>query len=236
MDIWFLVSDNLGTVIIACIRIILLIRHSKGGGFFAFQILFKEISLCGTYILPAKYMKAISLIDWLFSGSDHIIATLRDADGVLEQFYKILLTKVIVWIWSAGFVISLFVCGHALQNRRTANLSAKLVGPVLSPLADTLVSMVQGNIPQNSINFMRLIEAIIDLQRMVEGLDDFGYGNQNVLSLEEEIYEDFQHIMKGVEFLRRDNSVDQEKIDTLLTDISHIKQLIWQRESLLKHR
>lgn len=83
---------------------------------------------------------------------------------------------------------------------------------------------------------MRLIEAIIDLQRMVEGLDDFGYGNQNVLSLEEEIYEDFQHIMKGVEFLRRDNSVDQEKIDTLLTDISHIKQLIWQRESLLKHR
>lgn len=189
-----------------------------------------------SYILPAKYMKAISLIDWLFSGSDHIIATLRDADGVLEQFYKILLTKVIVWIWSAGFVISLFVCGHALQNRRTANLSAKLVGPVLSPLADTLVSMVQGNIPQNSINFMRFIEAIIDLQRMVEGLDDFGYGNQNVLSLEEEIYEDFQHIMKGVEFLRRDNSVDQEEIDTLLTDISHIKQLIWQRESLLKHR
>ena len=42
--------------------------------------------------------------------------------------------------------------------------------------------------------------------------------------------------MKGVEVLRRDNSVDQEKIDTLLTDISHIKQLIWQRESLLKHR
>ena len=118
-----------------------------------------------SYILPAKYMKAISLIDWLFSGSDHIIATLRDADGVLEQFYKILLTKVIVWIWSAGFVISLFVCGHALQNRRTANLSAKLVGPVLSPLADTLVSMVQGNIPQNSINFMRLIEAIIDIEQ-----------------------------------------------------------------------
>lgn len=189
-----------------------------------------------SYILPAKYMKAISLIDWLFSGSDHIIATLRDADSVLEQFYKILLTKVIVWIWSAGFILSLFVCGHALQHGRTANPSAKLVGPVLSPLADTLVSMVQGNIPQNRIDSMRLIEAIIDLQRVVEGLDDFGYGNQTVISLEEDIYGNFQRVMKGVEFLKRDNFADQDKIDTLLRDISHIKQLIWQRESFLKHR
>lgn len=189
-----------------------------------------------SYILPAKYMKAIGLIDWLFSGSDHIIATLRDADGVLEQFYKILLTKVIVWIWSAGFILSLFVCGHALQHGRTANPSAKLVGPVLSSFADTLVSMVQGNIPQNRIDSMRLIEAIIDLQRVVEGLDDFGYGNQNLISLEENIYENFQRVMKDVKFLKRGNFADQDKIDTLLRDISHIKQLIWQRESFLKHR
>lgn len=188
-----------------------------------------------SYILPAKYMKAISLIDWLFSGSDHIVATLRDADGVLEQFYKILLTKVIVWLWSAGFVISLFVCGHALQNGRTSNPSAKLVGPVLAPLADTLVSMVQGNAPQKGTDFRRLIASMIDLQRMVEGLDDFGYGNQSVLSLEEQIYGLFHSVLDGVENLKRDHSVDKEKIDSLLMDISYIKQLIWQRESLLKH-
>ena len=189
-----------------------------------------------SYILPAKYMKAIGLIDWLFSGSDHIITTLRDADGVLEQFYKILLTKVIVWIWSAGFIISLFVCGHALQNGRSANVSAKLVGPVLAPLADTLVSMVQGNASQKGTDFMRLKAAIIDLQRMVDGLDDFGYGNQSVLSLEEKIYEMFQSVIKGVENLMRNHSSDKEKIDSLLMDISRIKQLIWQRESFLKHR
>lgn len=189
-----------------------------------------------SYILPAKYMKAISLIDWLFSGSDHIIATLRDADGVLEQFYKILLTKVIVWIWSAGFILSLFVCGHALQNGRTANVSAKLVGPVLSPLADTLVSMVQENAPQKGTDFRRLTASMIDLQRMVDGLDDFGYGNQSVLSLEEKIYEMFQSVIKGVENLMRNHSSDKEKIDSLLMDISRIKQLIWQRESFLKHR
>ncbi len=100
MDIWFLVSDNLGTVIIACIRIILLIRHSKGADFLHSKSYSKKLAYAApiimaivglvlySYILPAKYMKAISLIDWLFSGSDHIIATLRDADGVLEQFIK----------------------------------------------------------------------------------------------------------------------------------------------------
>ena len=80
-------------------------------------------------ILPARYNKIISLMDWLFSGTDNIIATLRSADIVLGQFYRILFTKVLVWVWTIGFLFSLFWCGYTVQNYRLnkSNDDSKLI-------------------------------------------------------------------------------------------------------------
>ena len=83
-------------------------------------------------ILPARYNKVISLIDWLFSGTDNIIATLRSADIVLGQAYRILFTKVIVWVWTMGFLFSLFYPYFYLLYYRFRK-NTRLFSPVFFP-------------------------------------------------------------------------------------------------------
>ena len=65
-------------------------------------------------VLSMHYTRAISLIDWLLSGSDNIIATLRDVDTLMGQVQRIILMRAFWICWFAGFSVSVFRYSRSL--------------------------------------------------------------------------------------------------------------------------
>ena len=185
-------------------------------------------------ILPARYNKVISFIDWLFSGTDNIIATLRSADIVSGQFYKILLTKFIVWVWTIGFIFSLFLCGKAVQNNREANPQAVLIGNVSSNVMDEIMSIVRMKLDRSHSDSAREVYTVLQrLEVRVQALSEFGFGNAMVLAVENQIYDNLKKILVICEDGDVEQDTPRQEILTLTDKTIHLCE---KRESMLKHR
>ena len=73
-------------------------------------------------VISMHYTRAISLIDWLLSGPDNIIAVLRDVDTLMGQVQRIILMRAFWICWFAGFSVSVFMLGRHIQNKKEMNI------------------------------------------------------------------------------------------------------------------
>ena len=181
-------------------------------------------------ILPARYNKVISLMDWLFSGTDNIIATLRSADIVLGQLYRILFTKILVWVWPIGFLFSLFWCGYTVQNSKE-----KSGEPLLTENAKraTLARIVNGaekyyRLHKNNDDTKLIYKKAVALEAQFLACGEFGYGSTDITELENHICNELVELEK----LLSDESYDYAEVNDKYI---RIHKLLEEREAMLKH-
>lgn len=181
-------------------------------------------------ILPARYDKVISFMDWLFSGTDNIIATLRSADIVLGQLYRILFTKILVWVWTIGFLFSLFWCGYTVQNSREKSSALLLTENVKRA---TLARIVNGaekyySLHKNDDDSKLIYKRTAVLESRFLASGEFGYGNNSVIELENSICNELTELEK----ILSKGSNDCADINNRYTKL---EALLEEREVLLKH-
>ena len=181
-------------------------------------------------VLPARYNKVISLIDWLLSGTDNIIATLRSADIVLGQAYRILFTKVIVWEWTMGFLFSLFWCGYTIQNSREKSQNLVITEDVKKAILVRLVNKAEKHYrlhkgkDDNKVIYKRALA----LESRILSCGEFGYGNNSITELENRICNELMELEKVFSDKNEDYAEVNDKYDRL-------ENLLEEREMLLKH-
>ena len=181
-------------------------------------------------ILPARYNKVIFLIDWLFSGTDNIIATLRSADIVLGQLYRILFTKILVWVWTLGFLFSLFWCGYTVQNSREKNSSVILTEEAKRAILIRIVSEAERYYRLHKTNdYSKMVykRAVVLETRLLAG-GEFGYGDNSVIELENRICNELMELEKILSNL----SDDCAEVNNRYTKLEN---LLEEREALVKH-
>ena len=180
-------------------------------------------------ILPARYNKVISFMDWLFSGTDNIIATLRSADIVLGQLSRILFTKILVWVWTIGFLFSLFWCGYTVQNSREKSSALLLTEDVKRATLVRIVNEAEKyyRLHKNDDSKMIYKRATVLESRFLAG-GEFGYGDNSVIELENRICNELTELEK----ILSKGSNDCADINNRYTKL---EALLEEREVLLKH-
>lgn len=181
-------------------------------------------------ILPARYNKIISLMDWLFSGTDNIIATLRSADIVLGQFYRILFTKVLVWVWTIGFLFSLFWCGYTVQNSKKKSGNLLIGEDRKKAMLVRIVNQAEKYYRLNkSHDDSKLIyKKAVALESRFLACGEFGDGSHDITELENHICNKLVELEK----LLSDENYDYAEVNDKYI---RIHNLLEEREAMLKH-
>lgn len=180
-------------------------------------------------ILPARYNKVISLIDWLFSGTDNIIATLCSADIVLGQLYRILFTKILVWVWTIGFLFSLFWCGYTMQNSREKSSNVLLTEDAKRATLVRLVNKAEKyyRLHKNKDDSKAIYKRALALESRILACGEFGYGNNSITELENQICNELRELGK--------NFNKDESYAEINNKYDKLEGLLEERETLLKH-
>lgn len=181
-------------------------------------------------ILPARYNKIISLMDWLFSGTDNIIATLRSADIVLGQLYRILFTKVLVWVWTIGFLFSLFWCGYTVQNSKKKSGNLLIGEDRKKAMLVRIVNQAEKYYRLNKSNddSKLIYKKAVSLEARFLACGEFGYGSHNITELENHICNELVELGK----LLSDANYDYAEVNDKYI---RIHNLLEEREAMLKH-
>lgn len=181
-------------------------------------------------ILPARYNKVISLMDWLFSGTDNIIATLRSDDIVLGQFYRILFTKVLVWVWTIGFLFSLFWCGYTVQNSKEKSGNLLIGEDGKKAMLVRIVNQAEKYYRLNKSNddSKLIYKKAVILESRFLACGEFGYGSYGITELENHICNKLVELEK----LLSDENYDYAEVNDKYI---RIHNLLEEREAMLKH-
>lgn len=181
-------------------------------------------------ILPARYNKIISLMDWLFSGTDNIIATLRSADLVLGQFYRILFTKVLVWVWTIGFLFSLFWCGYTVQNSKKKSGNLLIGEDRKKAMLVRIVNQAEKYYRLNKSNddSKLIYKKAVALESRFLACGEFGDGSHDITELENHICNKLVELEK----LLSDENYDYAEVNDKYI---RIHNLLEEREAMLKH-
>lgn len=181
-------------------------------------------------ILPARYNKIISLMDWLFSGTDNIIATLRSADIVLGQFYRILFTKVLVWVWTIGFLFSLFWCGYTVQNSKKKSGNLLIGEDRKKAMLVRIVNQAEKYYRLNKSNddSKLIYKKAVALEARFLACGEFGDGSYDITELENHICNKLVELEK----LLSDENYDYAEVNDKYI---RIHNLLEEREAMLKH-
>lgn len=181
-------------------------------------------------ILPARYNKVISLMDWLFSGTDNIIATLRSADIVLGQFYRILFTKILVWVWTIGFLFSLFWCGYTVQNSKEKSGNLLIGEDGKKAMLVRIVNQAEKYYRLNKSNddSKLIYKKAVILESRFLACGEFWYGSYDITELENHICNKLVELEK----LLSDANYDYAEVNDKYIGIHN---LLEEREAMLKH-
>lgn len=181
-------------------------------------------------ILPARYNKVISLMDWLFSGTDNIIATLRSADIVLGQVYRILFTKILIWVWTIGFLFSLFWCGYTVQNSKEKSGNLLIGEDGKKAMLVRIVNQAEKYYRLNKSNddSKLIYKKAVILEAQFLACGEFGYGSYDIIELENHICNKLVELEK----LLSDENYDYAEVNDKYI---RIHNLLEEREAMLKH-
>lgn len=181
-------------------------------------------------ILPARYNKVISLMDWLFSGTDNIIATLRSADIVLGQFYRILFTKILIWVWTIGFLFSLFWCGYTVQNSKEKSGNLLIGEDGKKAMLVRIVNQAEKYYRLNKSNddSKLIYKKAVALEAQFLACGEFGDVSHDITELENHICNKLVELEK----LLSDENYDYAEVNDKYI---RIHNLLEEREAMLKH-
>ena len=184
-------------------------------------------------IIPNIYGKSVSFFDWLFSDTETIVRTLRDANVVFEQVNGIVAIGVFCWLWLASFILSLFFVGRKLNAQAEPMTSLKKSKQELFFTVQN-INFIIGNLrkkyaTQEMDDFsyaMKQFENNLSIET------DFGYGNSSVIKFENDIAEKIRELKISVtnaeignisDNIRKSNSI-LKNINSLLKQRSELKK------------
>ena len=174
------------------------------------------------YVLSMNYTRAISFIDWILSGPDNIISTLKDVDTVMSKIHRIILTRMFWIIWFTGFSISVFVLGKYIHNKKEDHSYYATIK------RKEACNAIKNIIKVHSV----LLSKNTDLEKKIKLLaermgceSDFGYGDISVIECENEIKEKIDNLNKILRKTKSnvvDNQGDVIQAESILDEISII--------------
>ena len=185
-------------------------------------------------IVPIVYGKIISLSDWLFSGPDSIIDTLRNHSKVLPHMYSIIGLKIYWWILITSFIISLFLLGRTIQKLNTSKDTKSVLirksHLSVQEILDTL------KVEKKNLNNKQLDSAYYSVKKLEELLsieNDFGDEDEEVRECEKGISQNIDELNKLVSDINKDN-VDDKSCKITVT-VNKINSLLRKR-TILKRK
>lgn len=202
--------------------------------FFIPAILFFIGVIAYFIIVPNIYGQIVSFIDWLFTDPQNIISTLRDPDAVLPQVNSIIGMRIFWWVWLAGLITSLFFVGKQLQSKSETNapnaiLTKKEPYLMIQTVSDALK---QVKAHSHSKQLDSLIYAIKKLEEKLSVESDFGYGQNAVISCENNIARQIQFLVDIAPCV--ENGDFEENIKAMNTAVMNINSLLRRRIELKK--
>lgn len=202
--------------------------------FFIPAILFFIGVIAYFIIVPNIYGQIVSFIDWLFTDPQNIISTLRDPDAVLPQVNSIIGMRIFWWVWLAGLIISLFFVGKQLQSKSETNAPNAILTKKEPYLMIQTVSdgLKQVKAHSHSKQLDSLIYAIKKLEEKLSVESDFGYGQNAVISCENNIARQIQFLVDIAPCV--ENGDFEENIKAMNTAVMNINSLLRRRIELKK--
>lgn len=183
-------------------------------------------------IIPKWYAKGVSIIEWLFSGPQNILDTLRDAHAVLPTIGAIIGFKIVGWLWLAGFIASLYYLAKTIQNKpkvTATNAILKNKEPYLM-IMEVNASMKQLKTRINNKNFHSLLTRLKQLEEKLSVESNFGYGDSSVINCENNIAEQIQFLVDMVSIVEKGN-LDQN-LSEMEKAVSNVRDLLKRRTEL----
>ena len=179
-------------------------------------------------MLPKVYGRSITLIEWLLSDPEYIIGTLMETESVVANIYSVIGTRVMMYVWLALFVLSLFMLGKHLHNsKEDYAVEATLKGQEAYYLIMKISSKAKILKQTQHSQILKVIDKIKYLEERLKVESHFGLGNKMVIDIENEIAKELYFIQ---------NALEKENIqeDELLRSLSVINELLTQRSEIKK--
>lgn len=154
---------------------------------YALPVLFLVVGIWAFLnVISMHYIRAISLIDWLLSGSDNIIATVRDVDTVMGRLQRIMLMRAFWVLWFAGFSVSIFMLGKHVHNKKEQySEHAEIRGKDAYGTVKEII--IKNHKKLQAADCITLNKKINALAERVKFESDFGYGDLSVIDCENQI-------------------------------------------------
>lgn len=197
---------------------------------FVFPILLLFVGIGAFFrVIPITYTNAISLIDWLFSGSDNIISTLHDVNTVMGKLQRIIFMRAFWALWFIFFSISVFFLGKHIHNKKeNYSVNAELKG---KEAYDKLRGLIIKNYKKlRATEYITLNKKLDALAEKLNYESNFGYGDLIVIECENQINKKINDL--EVLLMDYEPSLDNKKNVELVLD--EINILLDQRAEMKK--
>ena len=198
---------------------------------FILPVLFLLVGIWAFFnVVSINYTRAVSVVDWLFSGSDNIIATLRDVDTLMGQVQRIILMRAFWICWFAGFSVSVFMLGRHIQNKKEKYSEYAVIrGKEAYKKAQTVIIR-----NHNKLHTKECLKLSKRLNALVERLNyesDFGYGALSIIDCENQINQKINNLSECLTDYEPDLD-NQQSIEVVLNEIN----ILLDRRAEMKKR
>ena len=186
---------------------------------FILPVLFLLVGIWAFFnVVSINYTRAVSLVDWLFSGPDNIIATLRDVDTLMGQVQRIILMRAFWICWFVGFSVSVFMLGRHIQNKKEKYSEYAVIrGKEAYHKAQTVIIR-----NHNKLHTKECLKLSKRLNALVERLNyesDFGYGALSIIDCENQINQKINNLSECLTDYEPDLD-NQQSIEAVLNEIN----------------
>ena len=198
---------------------------------FILPVLFLLVGIWAFFnVVSINYTRAVSVVDWLFSGPDNIIATLQDVDTLMGQVQRIILMRAFWICWFAGFSVSVFMLGRHIQNKKEKYSEYAVIrGKEAYHKAQTV--FIRNN---NKLHTKECLKLSKRLNALVERLNyesDFGYGDLAIIDCENQINQKINNLSECLTDYEPDLD-NQRSIEAVLNEIN----ILLDRRAEMKKR
>lgn len=198
---------------------------------FILPVLFLLVGIWAFFnVVSINYTRSVSVVDWLLSGPDNIVATMRDVDTVMGRLQRIMLMRAFWVLWFAGFSVSVFMLGRHIQNKKEKYSEYAVIrGKEAYHKAQTL--FIRNH---NKLHTKECLKLSKRLNALVERLNyesDFGYGALAIIDCENQINQKINNLSECLTDYEPDLD-NQQCIEVVLNEIN----ILLDRRAEMKKR
>lgn len=184
-------------------------------------------------IIPNCFSRKISFLIWLFSNSQNI-ENLLYYPGItaLPDIYSIVGMRIFWWIWLVSFLVSLYLVCRKIHWRTEAiapNAVLRNKDPYYK-LLDIRQKLIRVQQKGETTELKSIIISLKYLEERLKNETNFGYGKEEVITCENHIAEQLQHLSNLVSTIKSGEL--QENVQILNDIITDIKFSLQKRTDL----